>query len=228
MLLAASSAWRFAKDHWIFFCILIGIIVLRATVVDWHPLPSGSMHPTLLEGDVLVVNRLSYDVKFPFTNHILWHLQNPARGDIVVFDEPQEGRLLVKRIIGIPGDTVSLVNKALILNGHRAQYQPYGPAMDYIPVGAHWSAHDFVEIVPGLPAHKIRRLDNEFPSDFATVTVPPGHYLMLGDNRDNSADFRFFGFVSEALLQGRVARVAFSEGSEITPGFGRDRLWRAP
>jgi len=209
------------------FLTLIILLVTRASVLDYHPLPSGSMHPGLLEGDLLLVDRLAYDIKVPFVGYTIWCVAPPQRGDIVVFDSPKDGRLLVKRIIGLPGDRVELKDKVLRLNGEAASYRDLGASMDYIPVGARWSSHDYEETIAGT-RQLIRRLDEISGTDLGQVTVPRDQYLLLGDNRDNSADFRFFGFVPRDLIHGRVARIAWSTGSQITPAFGEDRFWRAP
>jgi signal peptidase I len=207
--------------------LLVTLILGRATLLDWHPLPSGSMHPTLLEGDVLLVDRVAYDVKIPFISKVVSSVADPQRGDIVVFESPKDGSLLVKRIIGLPGDRVELRNKILQVNGQVAKYKQVGAVSDFIPVGAHWAAHDFEEDI-GRTHERVRTLDDVFGANIEAQVVPPGNYLMLGDNRDNSADFRFFGFVPRELIQGKVFLVALSYGSAISPGFGSDRFWRLP
>src|SRR5262245_51974144 len=113
--------------HWLkrnrgFLIFMFSLMFFRTAIADWNPVPSGSMRPTILEGDVVLVNRLAYDVKVPLTNISLAQVGDPQRGDIVTFESPKNGTRLIKRVIACPGDTVELRNDALYVNGQLARY----------------------------------------------------------------------------------------------------------
>jgi len=210
-----------ANKGFIAFLLLFG--VFRTAVADWNPIPSASMRPNLLEGDVVFVNRLAYDVKVPLTNNILAHTGEPQRGDVVTFDSPQDGMRLIKRLVALPGDVVELRDERLVINGQEAQWGPVEQVME--PLGDHQ--------VPALRVSE--RIDGRTRQvqfvpriktpvrNFGPVTVPAGQYLMLGDNRDNSADSRYIGFVPRNLLIGRAERVLVSADTlgNWMPRFGR-------
>ena len=168
------------------------------------------MKPSILEGELVLVNKLAYDLKVPFTTRHLSTWANPARGDVVVFFSPQDGTRLVKRVVGLPGDTVELRNDVLYLNDVPQQYSSADPAPfqhdvfeDAHPVVAieHLEASD--HYVLGLPGREALR-------NFGPITVPPDRYFMLGDSRDNSADSRYLGPVPRSAIVGRVPRVILS------------------
>ncbi len=114
--------WRKEIRWW----LVIGLVVfsLRSSLADWSDVPTGSMKPTILEGDRVFVNKLAYDLKVPFTTRHVVQWSNPQRGDIVVFFSPRDGQRLVKRVVGLPGDTIELRNNGLVLNGQPVAYQP--------------------------------------------------------------------------------------------------------
>jgi signal peptidase I len=105
------------------FLVLFG--VFRTAVADWNPIPSASMHPNLLEGDVVLVNRLAFDLKVPLTDMVLARLGEPARGDIVTFRSPRDGTRLIKRVAALPGDVVEMRNERLVINGRQADYDAW-------------------------------------------------------------------------------------------------------
>ena len=197
-----------ANKGFILFLCLFG--VFRTAVADWNPIPSSSMRPNLLEGDVVFVNRLAYDLKVPLTNSILAHTGEPRRGDVVTFDSPQDGTRLIKRLVAVPGDVVELRNERLVINGQEAQWGPVETVVEAIGEAR-------------VPALRVReQIDGKTRQvqfvpqirtpmrNFGPVTVPAGQYLMLGDNRDNSADSRYIGFVPRDHLIGRAERVLVS------------------
>lgn len=114
------KTWLRENKGFFLFVLLLGIF--RTAVADWNPIPSGSMRPNLLEGDVVFVNRLAYDIKLPLTDVVLAHLNDPRRGDIVTFTSPADGKRLIKRLIALPGDRVEMRNKQLLINGELAEY----------------------------------------------------------------------------------------------------------
>jgi signal peptidase I len=201
-----SLIWK----SWI-FSILVALLVagsFKSAIADWNVVPSGSMNPTILEGDRILVNKLAYDLKVPFTTRHLAEWSNPQRGEIVVFFSPQDGKRLVKRVIGLPGDSIALRNNHLLVNGEEAAYEPVDQSNPRMSVAADQFCvmEDLtgrkhpIQITPRQPA----------PRTFGPVTVPEGHYLMMGDNRDNSADSRYFGFVARDRIVGRVTAVVIS------------------
>ena len=204
------STWLRANKGFILFLMLFG--VFRTAVADWNPIPSASMRPNLVEGDVVFVNRLAYNLKVPLTDIVLQHTGEPQRGDIVTFSSPLDGTRLIKRIIALPGDTVAMRNEQLVINGRAAQYSALDTVAETIAAVGQLQAQRASEQGVGqAQAHRIQLLP-QLPArrDFATVTVPAGHYMMLGDNRDNSADSRYFGFVPRELLIGKAERILVS------------------
>lgn len=200
--------WLRANKGFLAFLMLFGIF--RTAVADWNPIPSASMHPNLLEGDVVFVNRLAYNVKVPLTDIVLGRTGEPQRGDIVTFSSPVNGTRLIKRIVALPGDRVEMRNEQLIINGKQAGYATLGSGMETIKgVGDIAAVHvgeslgDRTHAIQLMPQIQARR-------DFDQVTVPAGQYMMLGDNRDNSEDSRYIGMVPRALLIGRAERVLAS------------------
>lgn len=193
--------------------LITGLIVfaVRSALADWNDVPTGSMKPTILEGDRVWVNKLAYDLKVPFTT---WHLAewgNPQRGDIVVFFSPHDGKRLVKRVIGLPGETIELRNNELVINGKSVAYQPIAeellrdiPAADRAGrVFASEQLPGQTHAVAGYPAAPA-------PRDFAPLHVTDGQYFMMGDNRDDSFDSRFWGAVDRKQIVGRATAVVMS------------------
>ncbi|MDR7335564.1 signal peptidase I [Roseateles asaccharophilus] len=219
------------KAHRGFIVFLLGLALFRTAVADWNPIPSASMRPTLREGDVVLVNRLAYDLKLPLTDVVLLPLAEPRRGDVVTFSSPADGTRLIKRIVGLPGDRVEMRDGHLILNGHaQAQAGASRHGETLTPgwvVDALRSTEDLggrPHAMQALPALHARR-------DFGAITVPAGHYFMLGDNRDLSADSRVIGSVPREKLIGRAHRVLVSadwlgeDGWRLAPRFER---WASP
>jgi len=201
-------SWLRRHRGYLLFLVLLG--VFRTAVADWNPIPSGSMRPTLLEGDLVFVNRLAYDLKVPLTDHSLAHLGEPQRGDVVTFSSPLDGTRLIKRLVALPGDVVSMRDGVLSINGVEAAYTDVTVAAEPSPPGVVLQAARTVERL-GESHRSVQFLSRGGrASTFAPVTVPPGHYFMLGDNRDDSADSRYIGTVPRALLIGRAERVLVS------------------
>jgi signal peptidase I len=183
---------------------------LRTAVADWNPIPSGSMRPTLLEGDVVFVNRLAFDAKIPLTDRSIARLADPVRGDVVTFSSPRDGTRLIKRIVGIPGDVVEMRDEVLLVNGEPATYSDLRPATETVAAGVDVPAVRATEQVGGsartvqfLPPVGARR-------SFGPLRLGADEYFMLGDNRDNSEDSRFIGPVPRHLLIGRAHHILVS------------------
>jgi signal peptidase I len=176
------------------FIALALALIIRAFLVQAFSIPSGSMEPTLLVGDYLLVNKLAYGIRNPFTNNVLIPLGTPQRGDVVVFLYPQDtSKDYIKRVIGLPGDRVEIRNKKLYLNGQLTEIPP--PSKD--PNASHAVYRD-PEITP-------TERDNLGP-----VVVPKDSFFVMGDNRDRSYDSRFWGFVPMKDLRGRAFIIYFS------------------
>lgn len=203
------AAWR---EH---LRPLLGVIVVllavRSSVADWYDVPTGSMNPTIIEGDRITVNKAAYDLRVPFLGHRLATWADPARGDIVIFPSPANGTRLVKRVVAVPGDTVELRSHRLFINEVAAGYGVLDRGtVAQIPEPARGGYRFAEEEVAGA-AHPVMLTPRRpVMSSFPRVTVPAGRYFVMGDNRDNSADSRVFGFVERAAIVGRAGRVAFS------------------
>jgi signal peptidase I len=173
--------------------------------------PTGSMKPTILEGDRVFVNKLAYDLKVPFTT---WHLaewSSPARGDVVVFFSPKDETRMVKRVIGLPGDLIELRNDRLFVNGEAMAYGPVTPAVSNRIQEPERSAHQFArEQLPGKAHAMMSAPAVAAPRDFGPYRVPAGAYFMMGDNRSNSYDSRYWGTVERRRIVGRVSSVVLS------------------
>jgi signal peptidase I len=201
---------QWLKNNRSFLIILLVFGLFRTALADWNPIPSESMHPTLLDGDVVLVNRVAYDLKVPLTNISLARLGEPRRGDVVTFYSPSDGVRLIKRLVGVPGDVVELRDDRLYINGVAAEYEDlraYREPRDY--AGSTLAVRS-AEIIDGsrreiqfLPEVVARR-------NFGPVVVPADSYFFLGDNRDDSGDSRYIGFVPRRLLIGRAHHVLVS------------------
>lgn len=210
MKISLRRMWREYRPVLVFLGLML---VFRSAVADWMVVPSGSMNPTLMEGDYILVQKLHYGLRVPFTAVRLTEGDQPQRGEIAVFTSPANGKTLVKRVIGVPGDRVAMQDERLFINGVAADYAPTGREFEDAML-KEWSASNhrvererldggldhFMMIQPDKPAYR----------SFDEVAVPPGEYLMLGDNRDNSADSRYIGLIPRGAFLGRATRVVAS------------------
>jgi len=191
-----------------FIALMLGMLFFRSAIADWYVVPSSSMYPTLVIGDHVYADRLAYDVKLPFTDLILLHLADPSRGDIVTFTSPADGRRLVKRLVAVPGDVVEMRDGELVINHVALTYQPVSSPVALTP---DYGGQQIVlkENLPGRPHNIIQMPGRHSIRSFGPVTVPENQFLMLGDNRDFSADSRYIGFVKRELITGQVTRVLY-------------------
>lgn len=197
--------------------MLLCMLAFRSAVADWHDVPSGSMQPTLLVGDRIVVDKLAYDVKLPLAGTVLHRRADPARGDIVTCSSPADGRRLVKRVVGVPGDLIAMRDNRLTVNGSPVAYDPVDEAALRRLVGQEAEGWAFAsEVLPGHP-HAVAFAGGGRRADMPASRVPAGRYFLLGDNRDLSADSRWFGFVARGEIAGRVIGLAGS--LDIERGF---------
>jgi signal peptidase I len=205
-----SGIRRVLRSNRGFLIFMFTFGLIRCAVADYNPVPSGSMHPTIQEGDVVLVNRLAYNVKVPLTDIVLAHTGEPERGDIVTFSSPKDGVRLIKRLIGLPGDVIEMRDKQLTINGRRVGYQWLAAGVERLEPGYLVPSERLLE-ASGTRHYEVQWLDGmRNKADFGPITVPAGQYLMLGDNRDDSADSRYIGFVSRQLLIGRAERILVS------------------
>jgi signal peptidase I len=214
----------FFKGWGISFMVALLIATsFKSAIADWNDIPSGSMKPTILIGDRVFVNKLAYDLKIPYTTLHIAEWSNPKRGDIVVFYSPEDGKRLIKRVIGLPGDTLGMYQNRLFINEKFIKYEPlHGTNIDQIEIDQQSEQVFLNENLMGKQ-HSVMFLPSR-PSlnTFAPVTIPEGQYFMMGDNRDNSADSRFFGFVKRKLIVGRATKVVISrKGSFLYPRWNR-------
>lgn len=211
-----SRLWR----EWIrpFLIILAIVGSFRSAFADWNDVPTGSMIPTIVEGDRIFVNKVAYSLRLPFTKMHLTRWSTPERGDIVVFFSPDEDKRLVKRVVGLPGDRIELRQNHLIVNGELVRYEPIQNLG--VDIGSSRRMHHarFEKETLGDVEHPITLSPFQSPeSSFGAQTVPEGHYFVMGDNRDNSRDSRYFGVVDQKLIVGQAVAVAFS--LDRTQGF---------
>jgi signal peptidase I len=190
----------------IFLLMLLIVSSLRSALADWNDVPTGSMKPTIEVGDRVVVNKLAYDLKVPFTTIELMKWSDPRRGDIVVLFSPVDGTRLVKRVVAIPGDRIAMYDNQLYVNGKAAKWSVI-TTMDDPETGMTLVTD---ETILGR-THKVM-LTPQMPAvrSFPPTVVPKGNYFVLGDNRDNSNDSRFIGFIERRRIVGRATAVAFS------------------
>ncbi len=165
--------------------LLILILVVssaRASLADHYRVPSESMRPTIEVGDRILVNKLAFGLRVPFTSVYAVRFGHPSRGDVVILESPADGRTLVKRLMGLPGDRIEVKDGRVRIDGHPLAME------DRLPL-----------------AHGGR--------DLGPITIPPHKFLVLGDNRDESFDGRYFGLVDEDALRGKAVRIYFRDGS---------------
>lgn len=247
-LLWALDAWVLTKrrapgehPNWLIdnarglFPVILAVFFLRSFLVEPFKIPSGSMIPTLQIGDFILVNKYTYGIRLPIVNQKIINVGEPQRGDVMVFRFPQDESLdYIKRVIGLPGDTVEYVNKRLIINGRpvaaqsAGEYSYMGSGFNYIRgqqmretfgTGTHTAL-----LQPDMPPviqHTVqgdfafRENCRYFEAGFRCV-VPPGHYFMLGDNRDASNDSRYWGFVPDSNIVGRAFMIWFNFDDFVT------------
>ncbi|MCB0361535.1 MAG: signal peptidase I [Bdellovibrionales bacterium] len=220
---------RFWDSNKVFIGFLAFIVLFRVSVADQYHVPSGSMEPTIAIGDRIFVSKLTYQLKIPFTNIVLFQLGEPKRGDIVVFERPGDHTVMVKRLVGLPGDFMEIESGFIRANGEtfflpgedpperlkEARLNGIGVSLKY-----HEEMSEGEYTVQRLPYYR----EQYEPMKFR---VPEDHFFFMGDNRDNSNDSRSWGTVPRDLLKGKASRVLYSMVFEgLVPVFKWERTGR--
>jgi len=201
--------WR----HWVrpILVVVVATSAFRSAIADWNVVPTGSMRPSIVAGDRIWVNKLAYGLRVPFTDWQLLNWSQPQRGEVVVFFAPHDGPRMVKRVIGVPGDTIQLYGNRLIINGAPTQYSLVdGQLADEVQREANREHHTYMEHLDGRDHLMMTTPRVQAPRYFGPIVVPDGSYFVMGDNRDGSRDSRFFGFVSGDEVVGRSSRIILS------------------
>ncbi|MFD2368357.1 signal peptidase I [Pseudoduganella sp. GCM10020061] len=222
---AAIEASMLRQPTWIeysgsFFPVIALVFVLRSFLFEPFKIPSSSMVPTLLVGDFILVNKFTYGIRLPIINKKVIELNSPQRGDVMVFKYPKDmSQDYIKRVIGVPGDKITYENKRLTVNGKEIRYEPLE---DYLDDEQSVYHKQYMEHLAGKPHRILNHASNglqspvdEFPNkqnctysyDKITCIVPEGNYFMMGDNRDNSLDSRYWGFVPDKNIVGKAVVV---------------------
>ncbi|HKG93897.1 MAG TPA: signal peptidase I [Gemmatimonadaceae bacterium] len=208
---------RWVWDWMRSFIIAVGLFLfVRAFFVEAFKIPSGSMERTLLVGDFLLVNKLVYGAEVPFTGVHLPRVQRPKRGDVIVFVWPKDpSKNFVKRLVGLPGDTLEMHDGLLFVNGD-AQGERYvtrtDPDVDPSAADFEWQSAHLVKTAEAAHMHPSR-------NNWGPLVVPELSYFVLGDNRDNSLDSRYWGFVPDSLVRGRPMFVYYSYAPDTSARF---------
>ena len=214
-----------------FFPVICAVFVLRSFIVEPFKIPSGSMIPTLQIGDFILVNKFTYGIRLPVINQKLVELGTPQRGDVVVFRYPRDESIdYIKRVVALPGDTITYQDKRLSVNGQPLKYTGGEPYLDpenmryaklfeeFFPADLGGNKHGILNDpdrpAGSFPAERFPGFENcQYQNAGLTCTVPAGHYFTMGDNRDNSADSRYWGFVPDKNIVGKAFFVWLNLGN---------------
>lgn len=187
---------RFLREVWSMAIVLLVVLSARSSLADHYTVPTGSMLPTINLDDHIMVNKLAFGIRLPFTSLYLWQYDAPERGEVVVLTSPVSGITLVKRVVGLPGDEIEVRSGRVWLNGERVQVTERDGRQ--------------LEVLDRIP--HVLNLSNGGGPPFGPTRIPDEHYLVLGDNRGNSEDGRSFGLVPFELLMGRAERIFWRGG----------------
>jgi signal peptidase I len=214
-----------------FFPVICAVFVLRSFIVEPFKIPSGSMIPTLQIGDFILVSKFTYGIRLPVINQKVVELGSPQRGDVVVFRYPRDESVdYIKRVVALPGDTITYQEKRLTVNGQPLQYSGGEPYLDTesmryaklfsesFPKDLGGNKHEILNdpdrIAGSFPTERFPGFENcQYQNAALTCKVPAGHYFAMGDNRDNSADSRYWGFVPDKNIVGKAFFVWLNLGN---------------
>jgi len=212
---AVGFAWEWTRSIFVAFVLFL---IIRTFVVEAFKIPTSSMENTLLVGDFLLVNKAVYGAEIPETNLHLPAFEEPKRSDVIVFHPPIEPDLnYVKRVVGVGGDTLEMRHKVLYVNGHRKR-EPYARYMDRTGDAVHPAmSWQYGYLITSLRASHIKYHPSR--DNWGPLVVPPGKFFVLGDNRDNSEDSRYWGFVDRDEILGRPVFVYYAFDPSIDHGF---------
>ena len=200
--------------EWIepFLIAAVVALFIRQFVVEAFKIPSGSMIPTLTIGDHLLVNKFVYGPRIPFTDTRIFTWKEPKRGDVIVFKYPQdESKNFIKRVVGVPGDKIQIINGKLNINDQVVAITPTGPPADTsVEAGQSFGKPMLYEEQLGTVRHEIQYFHNQSGENFGPKIVPQDSVFVMGDNRDNSQDSRFWGFVKYNKILGRALIIYWS------------------
>lgn len=197
---------KFFKENKSLLIFISLMLVFRSAVADWNDVPTGSMKPTIVEGDRIFVNKMAYDLRIPFSQTSLIKFADPKPNDIIIFESAEADKRLVKRVIGVPGDTVALNNNKLVINNEPVSYKMLTQSKNFIESEETINNHKHIIRTKTMPGEQAAsRLAN-----FREVIIPNDFYLVMGDNRDSSADSRVIGLVPRNEIIGRSTTVALS------------------
>ena len=200
-----------------FFPVILVVFLLRSFLFEAYRIPSGSLKPTLLVGDFILVNKFDYGIRLPVIHKKLFTINEPKRGDIVVFHGIADPSMdLIKRVIGVPGDHMSYINKILFINGKQIPQTFVKFDIDQEDQNSPWKVEQKQENLFGIK-HDIYQIPDRENDNFYDVIVPPGQYFMMGDNRDDSADSRAWGFMPDEKIIGKATRILISWDSITHP-----------
>ncbi len=207
-----------------FFPVVLIVLLLRSFLVEPFRIPSGSMMPTLLIGDFILVNKFAYGIRLPVLNTKIIEVGEPKRGDIVVFRFPKDPTVdYIKRIVGLPGDRITYYNKQVFVNGVPVKQTPLGTYEGAVQTGGMMGSELLLSEELGAVTHDILIRREDPVAKEGEFIVPAGHYFVMGDNRDNSNDSRFWGAVPEGNLVGKAFLIWMSWDS-TKPGIAFNRL----
>ena len=204
--------------------VLFVFIPIRSAIADWNFVPTGSMNPTIMEGDLVFINKAAYDLRFPLTMKRLTKWADPKAGDIVVLFSPEDDVRVVKRVIGKPGDRIAMINNILFINGEPSKYKSISQSEIKDLSGKIAEYGEFYTESLGEIEHPITVLPSILTNrSFQEVVVPEGNYFVMGDNRDNSKDSRSYGFVKRELIIGKAVGVigSLNKNDLYQPRFSR-------
>jgi len=198
------------------FPVFLVVLVLRSFIIEPFRIPSGSMYPTLQIGDFIAVNKFVYGIKLPVLQTKIFPISEPERGDVVVFKYPNDPDVdYIKRVVGLPGDKITYIDRTVFINGKPVPQKYIGKYHGTDSSAIMNGASVVQETFDDGNIHKILLDMDKSSADMRTVTVPKGHYFMMGDNRDHSNDSRFWGFVPEKNLKGKAFGIWMNWDSKV-------------